>query len=642
MSAPGKPLQAAPAPAAAPAAPAGRGWITHAQATGLAVLALSVAWPLLPDFTVVVASYIALYSLVAVGLVLLTGVGGMTSFGQAAFVGIGAYATAWVCTSPTAAAWLAGVVPAPLLPWLGLVLGLVVAFAVAWGLGAATLRLSGHYLPLATIAWGLSLYYLFGNMEFLGGQTGITGIPALSLAGLSLASPRALGVVIWAVLLLSIWLLHNLLDSREGRAVRSLKTGQVMAESVGIDTAHYRIKLFVLAALLAAISGWLYAHMQRFVNPTPFNLNIGIEFLFMAVVGGSGHLWGAVLGAATITLLKQKLQDVLPALLGTSGNFEVIVFGLLMVLVLQRFADGMWPTLQRATRPLFKPRRAPAADAGAAAAAPLDQRQLPPPGTRLIDARAVTKRFGGLVANDSVDLDVHAGEIHALIGPNGAGKSTFFNMISGVDDPSEGSIALMEQPMAGRPSREFARLGLARTFQHVRILGQRSVLENVALGAHLRAHKGWMASMLRLDRAEEAAVLAEARRQIERCGLGPFADVPAGSLALGQQRIVEIARALAGQPAVLLLDEPAAGLRHLEKQALAQLLGQLRGEGLGILIVEHDMEFVMQLADRITVLEFGSVIACGTPSEVQSNQRVLDAYLGGADDFDFDNAEAAA
>ena len=424
-------------------------------------------------------------------------------------------------------------------------------------------------------------------------------------------------------------MMSNLLDSREGRAIRALKGGRVMAESMGVDTAHYRIKLFVLAALLAAISGWLYAHMQRFVNPSPFNLNIGIEYLFMAVVGGAGHLWGAVLGATVITLLKQKLQDVLPSLLGTSGNFEVVVFGLLMIFVLQRFADGMWPTLQRLSSRLLRPSKV----SPPKSAVVLEQHTLPASGSVILEAKNVTKRFGGLVANNDVSMSIQAGEVHALIGPNGAGKSTFFNMISGVDDPTEGQVRLMDKVMGKSPSRDFAALGLGRTFQHVRLLGQRSVVENVALGAHRRAHKGWIASMLRLDRGEEAALLAEARRQIERCGLGAFADVPAASLALGQQRIVEIARALAGQPAVLLLDEPAAGLRHLEKRALADLLTQLRAEGLGILVVEHDMEFVMNLADRITVLEFGTVIATGTPTEIQNNQRVLDAYLGGADDL---------
>lgn len=228
-------------------------------------------------------------------------------------------------------------------------------------------------------------------------------------------------------------------------------------------------------------------------------------------------------------------------------------------------------------------------------------------------------------------MTLAAGEVHALIGPNGAGKSTFFNMISGVDSPTEGSVRFMGETMRDAPSRRYAGLGLSRTFQHVRLLGTRTVLENVALGAHLRAHKGWVASMLLRDRREEAAVLAEARRQIERCGLGAFVDQPAASLALGQQRIVEIARALASGPSALLLDEPAAGLRHLEKQTLTELLRQLRAEGLGILVVEHDMGFVMNLADRVTVLEFGTVIASGTPEQIQNDKRVLDAYLGGGE-----------
>ena len=601
--------------------------MTQRQFTLGAIALLFGAWGFLPEFTVTMLNYIGLYALVAVGLVMLTGVAGMTSFGQAAFVGLGAYATSWFCTTPAAGALLGLAPDSSALPWVGLALGFFLSAAVAWILGSVTLRLSGHYLPLGTIAWGLSLYFLFGNLEFLGGHTGMGGVPPLTLGSLTLRSVRELGLVTWSVLLLILWALHNLLDSREGRAIRALKTGRVMAESMGVDTARYRIKVFVLAALLASLSGWLYAHLQRFVNPTPFNLNIGIEYLFMAVVGGAGHLWGALLGAALITLMKQYLQDVLPTLLGSSGNFEVIVFGLLMLLVLQRFSDGLWPSLARWVSRYL--RTAPAVNAKAMRA--LAQRQLPEKGSVVLAASDVSRRFGGLLANNKVNLDVRAGEIPALNGPNGAGKSTFFNLISGVDDPTSGTVQLLGRDMKGQSSRFFASAGLSRTFQHVRLLGPRPVLDNVALGAHLRARSGWLAAMLHLDRGEEAALMQEARRQIERCGLGSQTNDIAASLALGQQRIVEIARALAGQPSVLLLDEPAAGLPHQEKVALAQLLTQLRGEGMAILVVEHDMEFVMNIADRITVLEFGQVIAHGTAAQVQVDPKVVAAYLGGVD-----------
>jgi branched-chain amino acid transport system permease protein len=611
--------------------------MTPRRLTLAGIVLLAALWAFLPEFTITLLTNIGLYGLIAVGLVLLTGVGGMTSFGQAAFVGLGAYATAWISTEPAVASTLGLAAASGWLPWIGLVAGLLLTAAVAWGLGAFTLRLSGHYLPLCTIAWGLSLYFLFGNLEFLGGHTGMSGVPMIQFGSYALQTPRQLGILVWTLLLLAIWGLHNLLDSREGRAVRSLKGGRVMAESMGINTARYRIKVFVLAALLAGLSGWMYAHLQRFINPTPFNLNIGIEYLFMAVVGGSGYLWGAVLGAALITLMKQYLQDVLPGLLGATGNFEVIVFGLLMVFVLQRFPEGLWPTLARLFNRFMRPDAVKAKDV--AGAQPLRERSLPARETVVLQARGVSRRFGGLLANNQVDFDVRAGEVHALIGPNGAGKSTFFNTISGVDAPTSGDVSVMDQPMTGKPSRDYARLGLSRTFQHVRLLGQRSVVDNVALGAHLRGRHGWLAAMLRLDRADEASLLSEARRQIARCGLSEHAESPAASLSLGQQRIVEIARALASQPAVLLLDEPAAGLRHLEKQALAALLSQLRAEGMAIVVVEHDMEFVMNLADRITVLEFGEVISRGTPQQVQQDPRVLNAYLGGADE---DETEAAA
>jgi branched-chain amino acid transport system permease protein len=572
---------------------------------------LMLALPLLPvpDFWITQSNTIGLYALVALGLVLLTGVSGLTSFGQAAFVGIGAYTAAYLATQTAVS------------PWLTLFIGLALAVLAALVVGAVTLRMSGHYLPLATIAWGLTLYYAMGNMDWLGKYDGILNIPTLRLFNWDLGTGRALHGLIWIIALTAALAVTHLLDSRAGRAIRALKSGSTMAEAMGISTFRYKLTAFVIAAALAAVSGWLFAHFQRAVNPTPFSLAKGIEYLFMAVLGGVGHVWGAFLGSAVVRVVDDQLQVLLPRLVGSAGNFEVIVFGIVLVMVLKYAPDGLWTFVQR--RMQARPRPRDWHDAP-----PLPARDKPQRGELLLDVDAVRKEFGGLVAVNDVSFQLHAGDIVGLIGPNGAGKSTTFSLITGVLALTRGAVRYRGETVSGLASRHIARRGVSRTFQHVKMIPEMTVLENVALGAYLRGSAGVARAMLRLDRAEERRLFAEAERQLARIGMAAQMNELAGNLALGPQRLMEIARALATDPALLLLDEPAAGLRHKEKQALADVLRQLKAEGMSILLVEHDMDFVMGLTDRIVVMEFGTKLMEGTPGEVQASPAVRAAYLG--------------
>ena len=586
-----------------------RRWRPH-PVTILAIAFIAIAPAILHSFTITLMNYIGIYALAALGLVLLTGCGGLTSFGQAAFVGIGAYATAWYTSVHGGS------------PWIGLVLALAFTGLIATVLGAATLRLGGHFLPLSTIAWGIAIFFLFGNIDALGRYSGLSGIPPISLGPLSLADTTANYFFIWAVLGAVMLLSRNLLDSRQGRAIRSLRGGTAMVESLAIGSFRMRLVVFVLAGLLAGLSGWLYAHLQRYVSPAPFDIRPGIELLLMALVGGAGQIAGAVVGAAIVVLLKNILQDVLPPITRYSAQLEVVFFGILFVVLLQRARGGVVPMLRR-----FLPRRDPRKPA---LGPPLPRRaQAASAAWPVLRIEGATRSFGALVAVNDVSFEVRSHELLALIGPNGAGKSTLLNLITGTLKPDAGRVVFLGDDVTHLQPRHIAAKGMGRTFQHVKLRPNMTLLDNVLLGTYCRTRSGLLTGALRLDRPEEKSARAEALRQLERVGLADrFAEV-AGNLPLGQQRLLEVARALAADPVLVVLDEPAAGLRQLEKRTLSDLLRSLRSEGMTIVLVEHDMDFVMNLVDRIVVMDFGVKLAEGLPAQIRADARVQEAYLGG-------------
>ncbi|MEI8326696.1 MAG: branched-chain amino acid ABC transporter ATP-binding protein/permease [Betaproteobacteria bacterium] len=577
-----------------------------------AFLCIALIPQLAGRFAIALMNDIGVSALVVLGVVLLTGVGGATSFGQAAFVGIAAYATGWLTTAHGAS------------PWIGLMFALTLTAGSAALIGWLTLRLKGHFLPLSTIAWGLSIALLFGNVDALGRHSGLPNIPAIQLGPWSLLDTGTIYYLIWALVGLVYWLSRNLLHSRVGRCIRSLRGGTVLLASVGADAFRVRLVLFVIAAQYAGLAGWLYAHMNRFVSPSPFDVHASINYLLMALAGGLGHLGGALVGSGLVLLLKNALQDWLAALSAQGGQIEGVVFSVLFILLLHHARSGLVGFVAR-WRGRFV---STAPQRRAAPARCLSQRVPVAAGTTIVSVRGVVKRFGGLIAVNDVSFDVHAGEIVGLIGPNGAGKSTMFNLITGSLAKSAGTVQFLGHDITAARQLEIARMGLARTFQHVKLRPQMSLLDNVALGAHLRTHCGVFRSGLGLNRTEEAQVFEVAYQQLARIGLRDRAHELAGALPLATQRLLEIARSLASDPVLLILDEPAAGLRRAEKLALAELLRKLRDEGVTILIVEHDMDFVMNLVDRLVVMNFGAKLLEGTPAAIRADERVQAAYLG--------------
>jgi branched-chain amino acid transport system permease protein len=594
---------------------------------GISVLAvLLVAFPFVASPTLTnVGVYALIYSLAALGLSLLMGLAGQVSLGQAGFFAIGAYTQAVLVTRYEVGGLVASVA------------AVAVTMAVALLVGLPLLRLRGHYLALATLGFGIIVTVLAAESEFLGATSGIFGVPKPEFNGRTYDSTTEYFLLLVPVVLLGLLLARNVVESRIGRALGAVNDSEVAAESLGVDTFRLRVQVFVLSAAFASVAGTAFAHWLGVINPNAANFPLSVSFLLMAVLGGVGSVYGAVIGAFAVEGLDDGLRRLIPELVpGAVGEVQLIGFGILLTVIMIFLPGGLYQLWTMARRRLSDS----ALDGGGAPAAggtapapdtgPLLAREgRPAPGTPLLEVTGLTKRFGGVTAVDGLDLTVYAGEIVALIGPNGAGKTTAFNMISGAVVPSAGTVTMAGARVDGRKPHVFARAGATRTFQNLQIFTSATVLGNVMVGRHLRSRTGLLGAALVLPaRGEERALEASARELLDLLGLGPDADRLAVDLPFGRQRLVEVARALALEPDLLLLDEPMAGLSGAERRDLARLLRRLRSGGMAIVLVEHDVEAVLALADRVVVLEDGVRIALCTPEEVRHDPAVVAAYLG--------------
>lgn len=551
-------------------------------------------------------------TIVAIGLNVLIGHAGLVSLGQAALYGLGAYVAAWLAVKQGMQflpAVLAGIAATALF-------GAILAYP--------TVRVRGVYLAVITIAFGLVFQNILVEwLSVTGGTQGLIGIPRGEVLGVSLTRP----IYYWVVggcLVMAFIVQYNIIHSRYGRAMRATAQSENAARSLGINLAGTRTLAFVISAALAGLAGGLYTFLNLFVNYETFTFFHSISFLLMVILGGLGTLAGPIVGATILTYVTEIFQDF--------GQWQIFAYGLLLAVLMFVMPKGIMGTLGDLFALVTVKTRARETGAWPNRTVPIDTliEHVKPSDDIALATEDVSLRFGGLVAVDSVQLTVRAGSVHALIGPNGAGKSSMLNLISGFYVPSSGQITFHGRRIDGRPSHELARLGIARTFQNTELFGQMSVLENVLAGFDPHYRSTMAETLLRLPRfaREEKNFLSQAHALLNFVGLAEFAEEEARNLPFGHQRRLEIARALALRPKLLLLDEPAAGLTHGEIEDLKALIRLLAESGVTIILVEHHVDMVMTVSDHVTVLDYGKVIASGAAAEVQKDPLVIEAYFG--------------